>query len=73
MMYAQYCRLETKAGGVFATDREFIRACRSSIKRNYRGNRTQRKIRHKWIRSGLELKKKASQEYIDVMSGRCRG
>ncbi len=69
MMYAQYCRLESKAGGVFATDRKFIRACLSVIRKRSRYSRKSRTLRHKWIREGLKLKDRALLDYFQVMGG----
>ena len=69
MMYAQYCRLESKAGGVSCTPREFIRACLSVLKKKSRYSRTFRHQRHQWIRSGLAMRLDARQQYHDVMSG----
>lgn len=52
MPYSQYLRLETRAGGVGCTNKQFIKACHSVLKPCGR-NHTQREARHEWIRSGL--------------------
>ena len=72
MMFAQYCRIESLAGGVSCTPREFIKACHSVLQKRYRFGihaRTVRTGRHAWIRSGLEMRLRARQEYSDVMGG----
>jgi hypothetical protein len=55
MMYAQYYRLESKAGGVSCSNREFIRACLSVIKKRYRFDHSHRVARHAWLREGLTM------------------
>jgi len=69
MMYSQYCRIESAAGGVGSTDREFIRCARTLLTAKGK-SRQQREARHKWVREGLRLKKAALKEYRDVISGR---
>ncbi len=54
MMFAQYCRIETKAGGISATNRAFVRAAHSLL--SNRGKSQQmRLMRHRWLREGLHL------------------
>lgn len=53
MAYPQYLRLETKAGGVTCTEREFIRACHSVLTARGR-SRARRAVRHAWLRVGLQ-------------------
>lgn len=60
MIFAQYCRIEAKAGGVGCSDREFIRAALSKIHKCYRYDRAIREPRHKWLRDGLAIKRKAA-------------
>lgn len=52
MPYSQYLRIETLAGGVGCTNREFIRSAHSLLVKVGR-SRAQRDARHAWIRSGL--------------------
>ena len=69
MMFSQYCRIESAAGGVICTDREFIRCARALLSDKGR-SREQRDARHAWLRDGLQTKKAAFKEYCDVVSGR---
>jgi hypothetical protein len=52
MMYSQYCRIESKAGGVTCTPRQFVRAAHSRITPAAR-RRAYRDARHAWLRDGL--------------------
>ena len=52
MIYSQYLRIETKAGGVKCTDKQFIKACHSLLS-DYGKSRKYRKNRHEWIRAGF--------------------
>ena len=58
MNYAQYCRIESKAGGASCTVREFVRACHSVLSDAGKG-RDKRDLRHEWIRAGLCQRQKA--------------
>jgi len=69
MMFAQYCRIETAAGGVFTTDRQFIRAALAMIKPRSRYARELRQARHQWLREGLAMLRDARAEYRHVMGG----
>jgi len=69
MMFGQYCRIESRAGGVACTEREFIRAALSMIKKNARFGPIAceyRTGRHMWLRQGLEMRLKARDEYRHV-------
>lgn len=66
MMYGQYCRIESRAGGVNATHRQFIRAALSCIKKPYRFRRASRNWRHQWLREGLEALSAASRSCREV-------
>jgi hypothetical protein len=55
MMYSQYLRIETKAGGVYCSDREFIKACHSILSKKGK-SAARRATRHNWIRQGLKHK-----------------
>ena len=48
MRYSQYLRLERIAGGVGASNKDFIKACHSVLKNKY--SLVERDARHKWIR-----------------------
>lgn len=52
MLHSQYLRLETKAGGVVCTPREFIKAAHGVLTPRGRG-REFRQDRHDWLRDGL--------------------
>ena len=53
MMHSQYLRIQSKAGSVFCTPKEFIKAAHSVL--NKKGKSSQmRKERHLWLRSGLK-------------------
>lgn len=54
MQYAQYKRIETKAGGISATNREFIKAAHSVLSKQGK-SRNCRINRHEWLRDGLLL------------------
>ncbi|MHC4302433.1 MAG: hypothetical protein ACYS7Y_34675 [Planctomycetota bacterium] len=70
MMFAQYCRIESKAGGVSASGREMIRAALSLIKPESRYSREYRKGRHEWLRQMLVMHDEARREYKSVVCGR---
>ncbi len=69
MMFAQYCRIESRAGGVGCTEREFIRAALSMIKKRSRFSYELRRGRHAWLRDGLKMRLKARAEYRHVTGG----
>jgi hypothetical protein len=62
MLFSQYCRIESKLGGIGSTDREFIRAALKLITAKAR-RRPMRAARHEWLRSGLGQKAAAEREY----------
>lgn len=66
MMFAQYCRIESKIGGIGSTDREFIKAAHKMIAKKARRNWEVREARHAWLRSGLEHKRAAEQTYRSI-------
>jgi hypothetical protein len=68
MSYAQYLRIETKAGGVSATRREFIAAAHSRTSREGKG-RNMRELRHRWLREGLAYHQQSIVEFIQVQQG----
>lgn len=69
MMYAQYCRIESAAGGVACTEREFIRACHGVLSPSGKSHE-RREWRHEWINEGLDYRIKARVEYAQVMGAR---
>jgi len=69
MMYAQYLRLETKAGGCTATPREFVKACHTVLKQSGKA-RNKRDVRHQWIREGLIYLNRSRVEYVEIITGR---
>ena len=63
MTYLQYCRIETNAGGVACTNREFISACLKYILPQARHHYLYRNDRHKFIRDGLKYLNKSRELY----------
>lgn len=62
MPYAQYLRIETYAGGVGCTNKQFIKACLRLLNNKYL--RSERDARHAWIRDGLDILNKERSLYI---------
>lgn len=60
MLYAQYCRIETKAGGVWCSRRQLIRAARTLLAPRSK-TRELREARQKWLREALELHHEARE------------
>ena len=54
MIYSQYLRLETKAGGAACTDKQFIKACHTVLSDHGKSYK-ERMDRHNWIKQGLSL------------------
>lgn len=52
MPYSQYLRIESIAGGIECTPRQFVKACHTRLAPSARG-RAKRDVRHAWIRDGL--------------------
>ena len=69
MMYAQYLRLESKAGGVNATTKQFVKACHSVLRKSGK-QRDKRSARHQWIREGLAYLGRSRLEYQQIIQGR---
>ena len=67
MSYAQYLRIETSAGGVTASPRAFIRACRKRLSAAGKGRQC-RSLRHMWIRDGLQRLASEGRYYQRVMN-----
>jgi len=71
MMYGQYCRIETRAGGCSASPRAMIRSARKCLRKSGKTRET-RAMRHEWLREMLAMHFEANVEYMSVMSGRRR-
>lgn len=69
MMFGQYCRIETRAGGVFTSNRQFIRSALAMLRPRSRFNREYRTARHQWLREGLAILANSRTEYRAVMGG----
>ena len=52
MMYSQYLRIESSAGGLSTSNRAFIKAC-YKVLNNEAKTRSKRAARHTWLREGL--------------------
>jgi hypothetical protein len=63
-MFAQYCRIESRAGGVSASPRAMIRSARKCLSKSGK-SRESREMRHM-----LAMHHEALLEYMSVMSGR---
>jgi len=57
MNFAQYCRIESMAGGLSCSDREFIRAALTKLSAEGKSV-GKRAWRHAWLRDGLAQKNK---------------
>ena len=55
MLNAQYIRIETKAGGITCTNRQFIRQARKRLSIDGKSF-NMKEWRKEWLLSGLELK-----------------
>jgi hypothetical protein len=62
MQYAQYKRIETKAGGLTCTNKRFIKACYTVLSTQGK-QRDSRIIRHAWLRQGLEMLSTSKAQY----------
>ena len=60
MPFAQFLRIETAAGGIASTNRQFIKAARAVLSSNSLGFE-KRKARHSWLREGLALRTKVQR------------
>ena len=65
MMYSQYCRVENKAGGVFAPPRRMIKAFRTILSPKGKSNEC-REYRRALITEMFELQKEAKQVYLNL-------
>lgn len=63
MTFGQYQRIETAAGGIHCTAREFVKAARELIHDEGMGHEY-RALRHVWLRSGLHMLK-AQQHWVE--------
>lgn len=69
MTFAQYCRIEKTCGGVAATNREFIKACRDYILPQARTSRLYRVDRHNFYREGLKMLEQSKRDFFKVNIG----
>lgn len=60
MLFTQFHRIERHAGGVAASNREFIRAAHRLLGEDGR-TRSSRDARHEWLREGLALRVRAAR------------
>ena len=65
MTFAQYCRIETAAGGVRCSSRDFIRAARALLSCEGK-SRAMRNARHIWLRDGLDQLENARRAYREI-------
>ena len=66
MLFSQYCRIETRAGGLGCTDVEFIRSAHKSLHGPARFHHLYRADRHAWLRDGLALLAQSRAMYTDA-------
>jgi len=65
MTFAQFCRIETTAGGCLCTHREFIKAAHGLLSTDGK-SRFFRDERHAWLREGLQMLDKSAAEYETI-------
>ena len=65
MMYSQYCRIENKAGGVFAPPRRMLKAFRNILSKQGKSHEC-RAYRHALITEMFELQAEAKLVYLDL-------
>lgn len=65
MMYSQYCRIESKAGGVFAPPRRMLKAFRTILSKKGKSHEC-RAYRHALITEMFELQREAKRVYLDL-------
>jgi hypothetical protein len=69
MHYSTYCRIESLAGGVHASDRALIRALRSKLLKTAL-QRESREIRRELITDLFEYRDAALSLYVHIIKGR---
>jgi hypothetical protein len=69
MTFAQYCRIETAAGGITCSNREFIRAARALLSSEGK-SRAMRPSRRVWIVDGLDRLETARRDFRAMHRGR---
>jgi hypothetical protein len=69
MTFAQYCRIETAAGGVTCSNRDFIRAARAMLSRDGK-SRAMRHARRMWLYDGLDRLETARRDFRAMHRGR---
>jgi len=65
MPWGQYVRIETRAGGAFASDKDFIRAVYKTLKPSARKHQ-HRAARHSIIRAALEHRENARNMFRSI-------
>ena len=60
MLHSQFMRIETKAGGIAASNRAFIKAAHTLLSSEGRSSK-QRDARKVWLREALALRVEADQ------------
>tara|TARA_R110001592_G_scaffold182276_3_gene425423 strand:+ start:489 stop:779 length:291 start_codon:yes stop_codon:yes gene_type:complete len=63
--YSQYLRIEKRAGGVAASQKEIIRASRALMSKKGK-SRKHRLTRHEWVRSIIKQHNQAKKVYMDI-------
>jgi hypothetical protein len=69
MTFAQYCRIETAAGGVTCSNRDFIRAARALLSSEGK-SRAMRHARRMWLCDGLDRLETARRSFRAMHRGR---
>mgnify|MGYP001184205330 CR=1 FL=1 len=63
MTFKQYCKIETSVGGIYCTNKQFIKACIMYCMPQARHHYLYRQARHKFIKDGLNYLNKARKLY----------
>ena len=63
--YSQYLRIEKRAGGVAASQKEIIKASRALMSKRGK-SRKHRLARHEWLRSVIKQHNQAKKIYMDI-------
>ena len=69
MTFGQYCRIETAAGGVTCSNRDFIRAAHTLLSGEGK-SRARRGARHIWLRDGLDQLESSRRFYVAIHKGK---
>jgi len=63
--YSQYLRIEKRAGGVMASQKDVIKASRALMSKKGK-SRQHRLARHEWVRSIIKQHNQAKKVYMDI-------